>query len=90
MKDYLEDSLRDAPCKIVEKRVLWTHIPKAVIYRYCADPSFVAQAKELVKEKQFRSSLWYRADLSGNPKRLFYVSAMEWNHFKKYRKYCKR
>ncbi len=90
VSDYRDNALDDVPCKIVDKKILWTYIPKAVIYKYCVDKSCVAEAKELVKEKKFISSLWYKADLAGNPKRLFYVSAQELNHFRKYKKYCKQ
>ena len=76
--------------KYVDTKVLWTYIPKKVIYKYCADKKYADQAKALVKEGKYISSLWYKADLKGNLKRRFYVSAMVFNHFKKYKKYCKR
>lgn len=89
-EDYVNDSLADMETKYVDTEVLWTYIPKKVIYKYCADKKYAEQAKKLVKEGKYISSLWYKADLKGNIKRRFYVSAMVFNHFKKYKKYCKR
>ncbi len=89
-EDYVNNSLWESRVKIAEREILWTYIPKAVIYKYCADKDSVARAKALVREKKYISSLWYKKDLSFNPLRLFYVSAHEFNHFKKYKKYCKR
>ena len=88
--DYVNDSLSDMETKYVDKEVLWTYIPKKVIYKYCADKKYADKAKALVKEGKYISSLWYKGDLKGNLKRRFYVSAMVFNHFKKYKKYCKR
>lgn len=89
-EDYVNDSLGDKDVKIVDTKVLWTYIPKAVIYKYCADKKYADEAKQLVKEGKYISSLWYKADLSMNPRRIFYVTAMVNNHFRKYKKYCKR
>ena len=89
-EDYVNDSLGNMETKYVDTKVLWTYIPKKVIYKYCADKKYADQAKALVKEGKYISSLWYKADLKGNLKRKFYVSAMVFNHFKKYKKYCKR
>lgn len=90
VKDYIENSFTETNVKIVDTKVLWTYIPKAVIYKYCADKKYVQEAKELVKNGKFISSLRYKYDLVGNPKRAFFVFAHELNHFKKYKKYCKR
>ncbi len=90
VEDYINNSLDCAKIKTVDRKVLWTYIPKKVIYKYCADKKYAKEAKELVKSGKYISSLWYRKDLSGNPRRTFYVSAMVFNHFKKYKKYCKR
>ncbi len=89
-EDYINNSLDDIKTKMADKKVLWTYIPKAVIYKYCADKKYADQARSLVKEGKYISSLWYKKDLNANPKRAFYVSAMVFNHFKKYKKYCKR
>ncbi len=88
--DYVNDSLSDMQTKMADKKVLWTYIPKAVIYKYCADKKYADQARSLVKDGKYISSLWYKKDLANNPRRAFYVSAMVFNHFKKYKKYCKR
>lgn len=90
VEDYINGSLDNAEVKMVDNKVLWTYIPKRVIYKYCADKKYADEAKNLVQEGKYISSLWYKKDLSGNPKRAFYVSAMVFNHFKKYKKYCKR
>ena len=89
-EDYVNNSLSDMETKFVDTEVLWTYIPKKVIYKYCADKKYATQAKKLVKDGKYISSLWYKADLKGNMRRRFYVSAMVFNHFKKYKKYCKR
>ncbi|MBR3995547.1 MAG: hypothetical protein IKI97_09745 [Clostridia bacterium] len=89
-EDYVNDSLGNMETKYVDTKVLWTYIPKRVIYKYCADKKYADMAKELVKSGKYISSLWYKEDLKGNPKRRFLVSAMVFNHFKKYKKYCKR
>lgn len=90
VEDYINNSLENANVKIAQNKTLWTYIPKRVIYKYCSDKKYSDEAKKLVKQGKFVSSLWYKADLKHNLKRRFYVSAMVFNHFKKYKKYCKR
>ena len=54
-----------------------------------SDDTLTAKAKTLVREKKAISSVWYKPDIAGNIKRLFYVAAAQYRHFEKYRTYCK-
>lgn len=89
VEDYVFGRIREQT-HMVQKEVLWTFIPRRIIFRYTADPALVAHAKKLIRKKRFCNSLFCRPDLRGNPKRFFYVCAHEYRHFKKYKTYCKR
>ena len=65
------------------------HTKNILSNRPSADIYIAAKAKQLVREKKAISSVWYKPDLAGNPKRLFYVAAAQYRHFEKYRTYCK-
>lgn len=88
VRDYVYDDLGDT-VHICKNEVLWCSIPKSIVYHYTHNDTLVTHAKKLVKEGKANTSLWYKKDLSGNIKRIFYVAAAQYRHFKKYKTYCK-
>lgn len=88
VRDYV---LHDLPAEpvFVSNEVLWCSIPRSIVWKYTHNDACVAKAKALVRAKKAYTSLWYRRDLSCNPKRLFYVACAQYRHYEKYRTYCK-
>lgn len=77
------------PCVLHREPTFWHSVPRAVVYRYCKDAAFVAQARQLVREKKETTALGYAFDLRANPKRLAYYLVHLQRYFKKYKTYCK-
>lgn len=88
VRDRVYDDLGE-DCRICDKEVLWTSIPRAIVWKYTHNDTLTDKAKTLVRAKAAHTSVWYKKDLSGNPKRFFYVAAAQYRHFGKYRTYCK-
>lgn len=86
--DYILDDLGDG-CRICENEVLWCSIPRSIVFRYTHNDALTDKARALVKAKKAHASVWYRPDLSCNPRRFFYAAAAQLRHFEKYRTYCK-
>ncbi len=88
VRDRVFDDL-DNTARICDNEILWCSIPRRIVFRYTHNDALTARAKALVRAKKAHSSVWYKNDLRGNPKRLFYVAAAQYRHFEKYRTYCK-
>ena len=88
VRDYVLDDLGEG-CHVCDNEVLWYSIPRSIIFKYTHNDTLTAKAKTLVREKKAISSVWYKPDIAGNIKRLFYVAAAQYRHFEKYRTYCK-
>ncbi len=86
--DHVTNDLPNA-CKLVQTEAFWASIPRSIVWKYAHNDTLVAKAKAAVKAKRGYSSLWYGYDLKWNPKRLFYVAAAQFRHFKKFKIYCK-
>ena len=76
---------KDTECVIADKKVLWTIIPKKVIFKYVADEKVKAEAKKLIKEGKICQSLFYKKDK--NLKRRIYFMKNQLSYHQKYRKY---
>jgi len=88
VRDYVMDDLPQG-VHICENEVLWCSIPRRIVFRYTHNDALTAKAKALVRAGKAHTSVWYRHDLSCNPKRLFYVAAAQYRHFEKYRTWCR-
>lgn len=88
VRDYVTHDL-PAETKFVDNEIFWASVPRSIVWRYTHNDAAVAKAKALVKAGKGYSSLWYKKDISLNPKRFFYAAAAQYRHFEKYRTYCK-
>ena len=88
VRDYVMDDLGDT-LRVCDNEVLWCSIPRRIVFKYTHNKTLTDKAKALVKAGKAHTSVWYKYDLSGNPRRLFYVAAAQYRHFEKYRTYCK-
>lgn len=54
-KFLVDDVIYNKPmdCVIADNKVLWTIIPKKIIFQYVKDPKVKEEAKRLIKEKKF-------------------------------------
>ena len=76
---------KEQPLTIADNKVLWSIIPKGVIYRYVADESLKAQAKALIKEGKYCQSLYYKPDMS--MKRRIGWLKNQFHYYQKYKRY---
>lgn len=76
---------KDMPCTVAENKVLWTIIPKRIIFKYVKDPALKAQAKELIQQGKFCRSYYYRGDRSF--KRWVNFMKNQFHYFEKYKRY---
>ncbi|MBO5649553.1 MAG: ATP-grasp domain-containing protein [Clostridia bacterium] len=88
VEDYTADNDTDS-FHLCSNEILWTSVPRRIVYRYTGDKALTDRARALVREKKAHTSVWYAHDLRGNLRRFFYVAAAQFRHFKKYRIYCK-
>ena len=72
-------------CVIAEEPVLWSLIPKRLIFKYVHDEELKEQARELIKDHLFVRSFDYEPDLS--IQRRIYFLKNQLNYVKKYKKY---
>ena len=70
---------------IADNKVLWTIIPKSIIFRYVSDKNIKAEAKKLIKDGKICRSLYYKKDK--NLKRTIYFVKNQMSYYQKYRKY---
>ena len=76
---------KEQPLTIADNKVLWSIIPKGVIYRYVADESLKAQAKALIQEGKYCQSLYYKPDMS--MKRRIGWLKNQFHYYQKYKRY---
>lgn len=86
LAEYLVNDVlynRDMPLTVADHRVLWSIIPKDIIFRYVSDESLKQEARELIKAGKFIRSMDYKPDLSFRRRLAFHLNQM--NYRKKYR-----
>lgn len=76
---------REVPCTVAENKVLWSIIPKRIIFQYVKDPALKAEAKELIRQGKYCQSYYYRGDRSF--KRWVNFMKNQFHYFEKYRRY---
>lgn len=86
-KFLADDVIYNKPmdCVVASNKVLWTIIPKKIIFQYVKDPKVKEEARRLIKEKKFCRSLYYAPDR--NIKRRIYFAQNQMSYYQKYRKY---
>ena len=83
---YLVDDViygKKSDCVIANKKVLWTIIPKKVIFTYVKDEGLKAQARKLIKEGKFIQSLYFKKD--AGLKRTLYFLVNQYHYVQKYK-----
>lgn len=83
----VDDVIYNKPQELViaDKKVLWTIIPKKIIFKYVTDKNLKKEAKQLIKDGKICQSLFYNCDK--NIKRRIYFAKNQMSYYKKYRKY---
>ena len=76
---------KDMPCTVADKKVLWSIIPKRIIFQYVKDPARKAEAKELIRQGKYCQSYYYKGDRS--LKRWVNFMKNQFHYFEKYRRY---
>lgn len=86
-KFLVDDVIYNKPmdCVVASNKVLWSIIPKKIIFQYVKDPKVKEKARRLIKEKKFCRSLYYAPDR--NIKRRIYFAQNQMSYYQKYRKY---
>lgn len=76
---------KEMPCTIAENKVLWSIIPKKIIFDYVKDPELKAEAKELIRQGRYCQSYYYKGDRSF--KRWVHFIKNQYHYFEKYKRY---
>ena len=76
---------KDLPCTAATNKVLWSIIPKRIIYKYVKDPALKAEAKELIRQGKYCQSYYYKGDRS--LKRWVNFKKNQFHYFEKYKRY---
>ncbi len=76
---------KEQPLTVADRKVLWSIIPKGVIFRYVADESLKAEAKALIRAGKYCQSLYYKPDMSA--KRLVFWLKNQFHYYQKYKRY---
>lgn len=76
---------KEMDCTIAKNRVLWTIIPKKIIFDYVRSESAKAEAKALIKAGKVCNSYYYKNDSS--PRRLINYAKNQFHYFEKYKRY---
>ena len=86
-KWLVEDVLyhKDLPCTVATNKVLWSIIPRRIIFQYVKDPALKAEAKELIRHGKYCQSYYYKGDRS--LKRWVNFMKNQFHYFEKYRRY---
>ncbi len=84
-KYLVEDVLlnKDNGLTVANDRVLWSMIPKKVIFKYVSDTKLLSEARELIKEGRFVESMFSKDD--AGLKRRIYFLINQHNYVKKYK-----
>lgn len=87
MAKWLVDDViyaKETGLTIADKKVLWTIIPKKVIFKYVKNEKLLAEAKKLIGERKFIQSLYFKAD--AGLKRTLYFIMNQHHYVKKYKR----
>ena len=86
-KWLVEDVLyhKDLPCTVATNKVLWSIIPRRIIFQYVKDPALQAEAKELIRQGKYCQSYYYKGDRS--LKRWVNFKKNQFHYFEKYKRY---
>ncbi len=86
-KYLVEDVLlhTKADCVFATGDVLWTIIPKHIIFEYVSDPALKAKARQLYRKRKVCQSLYYKKDR--NFARWVYFNKNQASYYKKYARY---
>ncbi len=76
---------KEQPLTVADRKVLWSIIPKGVIFRYVSDESLKAEAKALIRAGKYCQSLYYKPDMSA--KRLVFWLKNQFHYYQKYKRY---
>lgn len=76
---------KEMPLTIADNKVLWSIIPKGVIFNYVADESLKAEAKALIKAGKYCQSLYYKPDMT--MKRRIGWLKNQFHYYQKYKRY---
>lgn len=68
---------------IANQKVLWSIIPKKVIFKYVKNEALLREAKKLIKEGKFVQSLYFKKD--AGLKRTLYFLINQYHYIKKYK-----
>ena len=81
----VEDVLlhKKQPCVVADREVLWSIIPKKVIFTYVKEPALKQKAKKLIKEGKYCQSLYFKKD--AGLKRTLYFLVNQHHYIKKYK-----
>lgn len=82
VEDVLEH--KDLPLTIATNEVLWSIIPKDVIFKYVRDEALKEKARALIKEGKYCQSMQYKPDRNFKHELAFFLNQM--NYRKKYKK----
>lgn len=76
---------KEMPCTVATNKVLWTIIPKRIIFQYVKDPALKAEARELIRQGKYCQSYYYKGDRS--LKRWVNFKKNQFHYFEKYKCY---
>lgn len=84
-KFIVDDVIYKKPQNLIvaDNKVLWTIIPKSIIFKYVNDEKIKAEAHKLIKEGRVCNSLFYKKDRELKRSLLFVLNQM--NYKKKYK-----
>ena len=82
VEDVLEH--KDLPLTIATNEVLWSIIPKDVIFKYVRDEALKGKARALIKAGKYCQSMQYKPDRNFKHELAFFLNQM--NYRKKYKK----
>lgn len=82
VEDVLEH--KDLPLTIATNEVLWSIIPKDVIFKYVRDEALKEKARALIKAGKYCQSMQYKPDRNFKHELAFFLNQM--NYRKKYKK----
>ena len=76
---------KELPCTVATNKVLWSIIPKKIIFQYVKDEALKAEAKELIRQGKYCQSYYYKGDRS--LKRWVHFLKNQYHYFEKYKRY---
>lgn len=76
---------KEMDCTVATNKVLWTIIPKRIIFQYVKDEGLKAEARQLIKEGKICHSYYYKGDRS--LKRWVNWKKNQFHYYQKYKRY---